>query len=266
MTNIPDGRPSVAQAILEDNPWYTGSQFDWAGKSWIKPVYAVRHRYIMRCIERAKQRVNRDLRVLDAGCGDGYWLVTLQETMGLSLSGVDYNPLRVERARQAAPGIPVRCLSLMDYSVEERLDDGRIDAERFDVILCSQVIEHIADDMGLLHKLHALLVPGGTLILGTPNQGSPLARWRDRRYARRGFVTDHVQFYTEPVIRRRIRAAGFGVDSVRREVFFPGEEQWQHTLTKRRWGFRLLELLTVLMPWQCGGFYFECRARRGQFE
>lgn len=250
MTNVSDSRPSVAQAILEDNPWYTGSQFEWAGRPWIKPVYAARRRFIERCIERAKRRAGREIQVLDAGCGDGYWLATLQGIAGIRLSGVDYNPLRVERAQQAAPGVPVRCLSLLEHPADRR----------FDVILCSQVIEHLTDDMGLLRRLHALLVPGGTLILGTPNQGSPLARWRDRRYARRGFLTDHVQFYTEPVIRRRIGAAGFDTDGIMREVFFPGDERLQYPLTKRRWGFRLLEMLTLLMPWQCGGFYFECRA------
>jgi len=223
------------------------------GQAWIKPVYAARRRYMAECIERAKRRAGREIEVLDADCGDGYWLVTLQEIAGIRLSGVDYNPLRVERARQAAPCVPVRCLSLLEHPADRR----------FDVILCSQVIGHLADDMGLLSQLHALLVPGGTLILGTPNQGSPLARWRDRRYARRGFVTDHVQFYTEPVIRRRIGAAGFGIDGVLREVFFPGDERLQYPLTRRRWGFRLLELLTLLMPWQCGGFYFECRALEG---
>ncbi len=254
MTNLSDDRPSVAQAILEDNPWYTGSQFEWAGKPWIKPIYAARRRYFVQCIERAKERAGREIQVLDAGCGDGYWLAALQEIAGIRLSGVDYNPLRVERARQAAPHLSVRCLSLLDYPADRR----------FDVILCSQVIEHLADDLGLLRKLHALPVPGGTLILGTPNQGSPLARWRDRRYARRGFVTDHVQFYTEPAIRRKIGAAGFGIDSVLREVFFPGDERLQYPLTKRRWGFRLLELLTVLMPWQCSDFYFECRVPEGR--
>jgi SAM-dependent methyltransferase len=250
MTNVPDSRPSVAQAILEDNPWYTGSQFEWANKPWIKPIYAGRHRYFAQCIERAKQRRSGELPMLDAGCGDGYWLATLQGIEGIRLSGIDYNPLRVERAQQAVPHLSVRCQSLLDYPEEAR----------FEIILCSQVIEHLADDMSLLRKLHALLVPGGTLILGTPNQGSPLARWRDQRYKRRGFITDHVQFYTEPVIRHKIGAAGFSIDSVLREVFFPGDERLQYPLTKRRWGFRLLEILTVLMPWQCSDFYFECRA------
>jgi len=254
MTRTPDRRPGVAQSILEDNPWYTGSQFEWAGLPWIEPIYAARRRYFVGCIERAKRRAGRDVRVLDAGCGDGYWLTELRGIAGVRLSGVDYNPLRVERARQAAPGVPVRCLSL-----EEDGPEGG----PFDVILCSQVIEHVADDMGLLHRLRTLLAPGGTLILGTPNQGSPLARWRDRRYARRGFVTDHVQFYTEPVIRRRLAAAGFGIDGIMREVFFPGDERLQYPLTRRRWGFWLLEALTVLMPWQCSDFYFECRAPEG---
>ena len=42
------------------------------------------------------------------------------------------------------------------------------------MILCTEVIEHIADSGSALKEMHRLLVPGGVLILSTPQRFSPL--------------------------------------------------------------------------------------------
>jgi 2-polyprenyl-3-methyl-5-hydroxy-6-metoxy-1,4-benzoquinol methylase len=45
-------------------------------------------------------------------------------------------------------------------------------AEPFDVVVCSEVIEHLENPRSVVRNLHRLLVPGGTLILTMPNQES----------------------------------------------------------------------------------------------
>ncbi len=238
----------VKEQIKKGNQWYVGSQFEWSESPSMQTIYEKRLKYFVACIERAKARFGPNLRLLDAGCGDGYWLARLSAIDGLDLTGVDYNPLRVERARQAAPKTRVYVSDLQDFETEEP----------FDVIFLNQVIEHVDDDIALLCKAHKLLRRGGMLILGTPNEGS----WLQQRWIRKqgsSLQTDHVHFYTEGEVRKKLIDAGFCTDRVMREVFFIGSYRLYYWLTARRWGFKFLELMTWLLPSGCSDFYFECR-------
>lgn len=246
--NVEPVPAAVEAQIRKGNPWYVGSHWKWAENPAIRPIYDRRFQYLVECVDRARQRLGTRLRVLDGGCGDGYWLARLSALEGLELLGVDYNPVRVERARQAAPAARVHCGDLRRFQAQEP----------FDVIWLSQVLEHVEDDMGLLRQMRRLLRPEGVLILGTPNEGSWLQQRALRRRGTSG-QTDHVHFYTEKEVRRKVSEAGFRVESVMREVFFVGHERFYYALTKRRWGFKCLELLTRLWPWGCSDFYLECR-------
>ncbi len=239
---------SVAEAIAKGNHWYVGSQFAWARRPAIVPVYDRRYDFFVACIERARRRLGSPVRLLDAGCGDGYWLVRLADVPGLERTGIDYNPLRVERARAVAPTVPITCSAIADCRPERP----------FDVVLLSQVIEHVEDDIGLLRAARGLLRPGGTLIVGTPNEGSALQRWRVE-----GSDTDHAHLYTEAEITGKIRAAGYEIDGVMREIFYVGFDTPYYGLARWSWGFRLLEWLTRRWPSQCSDYYFECRVPEG---
>ena len=238
----------LKREILEGNPWYVGSQFEWAAKPYVRRIYERRFQFIVSCIERARSQVEGDLRLLDAGCGDGYWLSRLEAIPGVSLTGIEYNPLRIERARKAAPTAKVYCDDLQTFS----------SPELFHVVILSQVIEHVHNDVDLLVKMRELLVPGGTLILGTPNEGSFLHRLRQK--FRPGFQTDHVHFYIEAEITRKITSAGFRIENVMYEVFFFGINRIYNWLNSRSWGFLLLEKLAELIPSECSDYYFECLA------
>ena len=237
----------VRQQIIQGNPWYVGSQFEWAEKAHIKRIYEKRHRFFIECINRTKERLGNKMRVLDAGCGDGYWLRKLKDLEGVELTGIDYNPLRVERAKQAVPDVTVYRSDIMNF----------VSKEPFEVILLNQVIEHVEDDVGLLRKIKTLLHDDGTLILGTTNEGSPLHQEKYRRLGDK-FVTDHVHFYTEQEMVSKLQQVGFTVDNVMREIFYIGDDQTYTDLAQSEWGFELLELLTFLVPSGCSDYYFEC--------
>lgn len=236
----------VEHGLLAKNHWYVGSQFEWAEKPYIRRIYERRFEFIAGCIERARLRFNTGLHVLDAGCGDGYWLSRMQTIPDVTLTGIEYNPLRVERARAAAPDAELHCQDLLGFSSRPR----------FHVIILSQVIEHVEDDAALLAKMNQLLLPDGVVILGTPNEGSLLHRLRKK--LRPGFQTDHVHFYTESEISKKIVEAGFRIESVLHEVFFLGINRIYNWLNRRQWGFLLLQKLANLIPSECSDYYFEC--------
>ncbi|MCK4785708.1 MAG: glycosyltransferase, partial [Desulfobacteraceae bacterium] len=238
----------VRQQIIQGNPWYVGSQFEWAEKAHIKRIYEKRHRFFIECINRTKKRLGNKMRVLDAGCGDGYWLRKLKDLEGVELTGVDYNPLRIEHAKQVVPNVAVYHSDLMDF----------VSKEPFDIVFLSQVIEHVEDDVGLLLKTRSLLRDEGILILGTPNEGSYLHQERNRRLGA-SFTTDHVHFYTEHEIIPKLQQAGFAIESIMCEVFCVGDDDLYYKLLETQWGFELLEFMTFLVPSECSDFYFECR-------
>lgn len=238
----------VDEQIQKGNPWYVGSQFEWADKPSIRRIYQKRLEYFVACIERVRRRSGTRLRLLDAGCGDGYWLWRLSNDPELEMVGMDYNPLRIRRAKQCAPAADVLLADLRGFKAKRS----------FDIILLNQVLEHVQDDNAVLMTARALLLDHGTLILGVPNEGSWLHQRSIRRRGR-SFQTDHVHFYTERQIRRRITDAGFIIDSTMREVFYIGNDRLYYSLTARPWGFRLLELMTRMCPRECSDYYFECR-------
>ena len=239
--------PRVMAEVLKGNPWYVGSQLEWAKKPFIRPIYEKRFRYFLACIKRAKARLGSTLRLLDAGCGDGYWLSRFSVIPGLQLAGIDYNPVRVERTSRIVRGAEISYCDLMALETDEP----------YDVILLSQVIEHISEDLALLLRIRNNIRKGGVLILGTTNEGSRLHQWQIRRWGN-SYKTDHVHFYTESEIRGKAVNAGFRIDSAMREVFTIPSQRLYYGLTRRRWGFAFLELLTWLIPGECSDYYFEC--------
>jgi SAM-dependent methyltransferase len=103
---------------------------------------------------------------LDAGCGDGRHLAYLarREDRPRRLVGADLSERILETARAAcaepAPDVELRQANL------ERLPfaDGE-----FDVVLSTQVIEHLLDVQAGVDELARVLRPGGALVLTTDN-------------------------------------------------------------------------------------------------
>jgi 2-polyprenyl-3-methyl-5-hydroxy-6-metoxy-1,4-benzoquinol methylase len=124
-----------------------------------------------------------------------------------------------------------------------------------DVVFCSQVIEHVGDDVALLRCLARYLAHGGLLILGTTNEGCWLQRVRNS--FRTGY-SDHVHAYREKEIARKIESAGFTIRKTYREIFYPGSDRLYYWLAGKPWGFALLRALTGIFPSQCSDYYFVC--------
>jgi 2-polyprenyl-3-methyl-5-hydroxy-6-metoxy-1,4-benzoquinol methylase len=197
-----------------------------------------------------KSHNSTPLRILDAGCGDGVHFQGLTEIPELEIWGIDYNPIRIARDRQKFVSINILCGDLLHTPFKPNV---------FDIVLCSQVIEHIFQDRFLLEELAKVLKPEGLLILGTPNEGCLMAYIRNHFFERNIMKnTDHLRFYRETVIRRKIEAAGFTILEVMRENWFFPHQRINYHLTNRPWGFRLMAWLSKIFSSQAAGYYFRC--------
>jgi ubiquinone/menaquinone biosynthesis C-methylase UbiE len=106
-------------------------------------------------------------RALEVGPGSGVYLPLLAE-LAKSVVVTDVEPSFLDRARER----------LADCTTAEFLVDDvtatSLTAGSFDLILCTEVLEHIPDWRAALASMAKLLSPGGALVLSTPQPRSPL--------------------------------------------------------------------------------------------
>jgi 2-polyprenyl-3-methyl-5-hydroxy-6-metoxy-1,4-benzoquinol methylase len=102
-----------------------------------------------------------DARVLDMACGEGYGTAMLAERGARSVVGVDANPEAYEHARlrYTGPGL----------SFERGLVETWGGVGAFDAVTFLQTIEHVQDPAAVLSHFRALLAPGGSVFVSTPN-------------------------------------------------------------------------------------------------
>ena len=95
---------------------------------------------------------------LEVGCGFGFSLDFARFAFGWTVKGLDPSPLAV--AGRAELGLDIDAAYLA-----EDTDFGT----RFDLVLCSEVIEHLPAPAGLLRLVARTVSEDGALILTTPN-------------------------------------------------------------------------------------------------
>ena len=131
-----------------------------------------RLRFIAQTIE---QSIVKGAQVLDIGCGNGIISRRLGE-MGFNVLGVDVSEKAIATANSLNKSSNVR---FEVKSAEELVADG----QKYEAIICSEVLEHLNQPENLLKVLRIILAERGVLIVTVPNgQG-----------AREHFVTKPVQ-------------------------------------------------------------------------
>jgi 2-polyprenyl-3-methyl-5-hydroxy-6-metoxy-1,4-benzoquinol methylase len=103
------------------------------------------------------------LSVLDVGCGAGITLrhlATLDPGRIGRYVGIDLQAKRLQTRYRNVEGIDVAFHNI-------NLDDDW-DVGSFDVVWCSEVIEHLMDDAGQIRKMRRAARPGGMIMITTP--------------------------------------------------------------------------------------------------
>lgn len=103
--------------------------------------------------------------LLDVGCNDGVYTIPYCEEGGRAL-GIDISPSLIRKAKGKAAGKDIEC-EFKQADIEDPETVGTIQ-ERFEVILLSEVLEHLRHPGRALKNIHELLNPGGILLLTTP--------------------------------------------------------------------------------------------------
>jgi SAM-dependent methyltransferase len=158
--------------------------------------------------------------ILDVGCGDGTALaIAERQNPGHRFAGIDWS---ADALRQAS----TQGLTVVRGSVSPRLPvaDGAAD-----VVIMSELIEHLVDPDGAVAEVRRVLRPGGDLLLSTPN----LAAWYNRGLLAVGIqpvfsevsltgvfgrpgrvVAGHLRLFTRRALTGFLAASGFRCVSV----------------------------------------------------
>lgn len=146
-------------------------------------------------------------RLLDVGCAHGWFLE--QAMADFDVLGLE--PDEYVCAKTAAKGLPVR---------NGYFPDILTPAEKFDVIVFNDVIEHIPQIGAALADVHARLNPDGILILNLPSSAGFFYRLSKlfkragvagpfERMWQKGLPSPHVHYFNPANLRRLAVHAGF---------------------------------------------------------
>ena len=146
------------------------------------------------------------MRVLDAGCGSGRHLCESFRTPGVDVAGVDLKWDDLSKARGF--------LSLMAGDREGRWLVAQADVTKlpfadgsFDVVICSEVLEHIKDNRTAVEELVRVLKPGGDLVVTVPRFWPERICWAiSRAYHRE--PGGHIRIYQKRELMDLLEAAG----------------------------------------------------------
>lgn len=171
--------------------------------------------------------------LLDVGCSAGA-LGRRLVAHGVVVDGIERDEAAAEEARASYRRVMIGDLESMTLGLE---------SGSYDVVVCADVIEHLRDPAKLLSCLRPLLVPGGRLIVSTPNVGNwsmrmlhLLGRWD---YTERGIMDrTHLRFFTRRTLEQLVLDCGYRMRTLdvsvplpafRREPF----NRWAHWLGLR---------------------------------
>ena len=131
--------------------------------------------------------------VLDVGCGQGSFLQELQaEFPDIIPHGIDISSTAINLACRRVPDGHFRVLDVTDASLDHQCD----------LVVCSEVLEHIPDDLLALRNLRKMT--GKYLLVSSP-QG------RMREFEKQ---VGHVRNYAPGELVKKIESSGFTVLSV----------------------------------------------------
>lgn len=112
-----------------------------------------------------KQIIHQFGTAIDIGCNRGFYAKMISDMGFGHVEGIDVERSYIDKAKSrfAVNGV--------DKSLSFRVQDAAtLDANlKYDLVLCTEVIEHTAEPLAVIEKIKAVLSPGGIAIVSLPN-------------------------------------------------------------------------------------------------
>ena len=164
-------------------------------------------------------------RALEVGPGSCIYLPVLARLFD-QVVATDIEAAFLKHAAPLRDSLPNLQLAL------DNICDSTLPPASFDLILCTEVVEHIADSSAALRGMRRLLKPGGVLVLSTPQRYSPLEQAARiaflpgviglvrRIYKEPVLETGHVNLMTARTLQAQLHDAGFALHEQHRSGLY----------------------------------------------
>jgi 2-polyprenyl-3-methyl-5-hydroxy-6-metoxy-1,4-benzoquinol methylase len=163
-------------------------------------------------VERLKRRTFRTLferlasrtgcrggRLLDVGCATGF-LLEEARAQGFDPYGVEMSDFSARVAREKIGA---------DRIHRGTLEDASFERSGFDVIVMSDLLEHVRSPSALVRRAGDLLVPSGTLVVVAPDVASLSRRVLGKHWT--DFKREHLFYFDRSTLGTMLARAGFDV-------------------------------------------------------
>ena len=160
------------------------------------------------------ERIAHGRKLLEVGCGTGDFL-TFAHEHGFSVVGTEPS---TEASQRAAS----RHLTVHNMTLDKFV--ARYPAERFDVTVMINVLEHVPDAVGMLQDCKRILNPGGILCIRVPNDFSEIQAAAHKMLGVDPWwiaVPDHINYFNFTSLRQLLDRLGF--ETVYAQGDFPME-------------------------------------------
>jgi SAM-dependent methyltransferase len=147
--------------------------------------------------------------ILDAGCGYGFLLRLLRDKWRADVTGVEISKRAVSHAKETLG------LAKIYSGLAEIPSD-----QRFDLVTCFEVIEHIQEPVPFLRELLKRVAPGGCLVVMTDNFDSPVSHGMGCEFPK-WIPHSHISHFTPETLETCINRAGA------EEVSFYSHTPWE---------------------------------------
>ncbi len=139
--------------------------------------------------------VPRGTRVLDIGCGIGEIVAQLREARQCECAGMDISAAAIRKLRLAGMEGKVAALPKVPF-----------EAGSFDVVLCTETLEHVTNAKASIAEIRRVLKPGGLFLASVPDGGKDCEEAHVHRFQRgdferlleRHFEIDSIETIEEP--------------------------------------------------------------------
>lgn len=167
----------------------------------VDPAFRRRARLILQNLD-----LQPRMKVLEIGCGRGFYeIALLSQGIPLDIVAIDMNENYLAQARENIKSIP----NASSTVIFEKGDATKLKykSSSFDRVICSEVLEHVPDDVSVIREIKRLLNPHGKALLTVPNASYP-------------FLWDPLNFMLEVIFKTHVSShiwwlAGIWADHMR---------------------------------------------------